>query len=192
MPLGRPIVRPTGARVRSTNGILYPLDILCARAGAPQPAVRPISAEGVPPPYHALLVHEDEMTQTLERHIGGAVALRALSSFRQPPWYYRRVLLADAATGRPVIMGAVGIRVDRFRAAVRAQIHGEQVPLGRVLREAGLDYRSRPKAFFEVTPTPEIMGIFWMREPRTLYGRQTDMLLGSARIGNIVEILPCI
>ena len=180
MPLGR------------RNGILYPLDFLCDHAGTIAPAVKAIPADRIPPPYHALLVHEDEMTQTLERHVGGSVVLRALSSVRKAPWYFRHVLLSEEASGRPVVMGAVGIRVDRFKPRVRTQIFLEEVPLGRILREAGIDCKSRPQVFFEVTPTPEIMGIFWMREPRTLYGRQTEMTLQGARIGNIVEILPLV
>ena len=86
MPLGRRIVRPSGARAGSKNGILYPLDLLSAHAGSAAPAVKPIPAGRIPPPYHALLVHEDEMTQTLERHIGGLVVLRALSSMHRAPW----------------------------------------------------------------------------------------------------------
>ena len=180
MPLGR------------RNGILYPLDFLCDHAGTIAPAVKAIPADRIPPPYHALLVHEDEMTQTLERHVGGSVVLRALSSVRKAPWYFRHVLLSEEASGRPVVMGAVGIRVDRFKPRIRTQIFREEVPLGRILREAGIEYKSRPQVFFEVTPTPEIMGIFWMPEPRTLYGRQTEMTLQGARIGNIVEILPLV
>ena len=35
-----------------------------------------------------------------------------------------------------------------------------------------------------------MMGVFWMREPRTLYGRQTEVSLAGKKIGDIVEILP--
>jgi hypothetical protein len=37
-----------------------------------------------------------------------------------------------------------------------------------------------------------MMGVFWMREPRTLYGRQTEMTVGGRKIGDIVEILPLV
>ena len=46
--------------------------------------------------------------------------------------------------------------------------------------------------FLAVTPNPEMMGVFWMREPRTLYGRQTEVLLDGRRIGDIVEVLPLV
>jgi hypothetical protein len=37
-----------------------------------------------------------------------------------------------------------------------------------------------------------MMGVFWMRECRTLYGRQTDVTLTGERIGNIIEVLPLV
>jgi hypothetical protein len=86
----------------------------------------------------------------------------------------------------------VRLNLKAFSTRVASQIVRGRIPLGRVLREAGLPYRSRPRTFLEITPTPDMMGIFWMREPRTLYGRQTDVLLDGARIGNLVEILPLV
>ena len=63
------------------NGILYPLDIAYEQAGVQAPVVRAISPKDIPSPYRSLLVHENDMTVTLERHFGGRVALRTLSSF---------------------------------------------------------------------------------------------------------------
>jgi hypothetical protein len=37
-----------------------------------------------------------------------------------------------------------------------------------------------------------MMGVFWMREPRTLYGRRTEVLLDGRAIGDIVEVLPLV
>ncbi len=51
---------------------------------------------------------------------------------------------------------------------------------------------SRPKLFLSLTPNPEMMGVFWMREPRTLYGRRTEMIHDGTKIGDIVEILPLV
>ena len=36
------------------------------------------------------------------------------------------------------------------------------------------------------------MGVFWMREPRTLYGRRTEIFQRGTKIGDIVEVLPLI
>ena len=50
------------------------------------------------------------MTLTLEAHFGGRVTLRALSTFRERRSYFRRVLLVQEYSARPVEMGA--IRID--------------------------------------------------------------------------------
>ena len=43
-----------------------------------------------------------------------------------------------------------------------------------------------------ITPNAEMMGVFWMREPRTLYGRQTEIIQRGTRIGDIIEVLPLV
>jgi chorismate-pyruvate lyase len=150
------------------------------------------TAGRIPPPYHDLLVHENEMTSTLEEHFDGPLTVRVLSSFSKGRSYFRRVLLALERTGRPVAMGGVRLSLEGFNPAIRARILRERVPLGRILRDAGIVYGSRPSAFLRVTPNAEMMGIFWMAESQTLYGRQTFVTLGQARIGDIVEILPLV
>ena len=170
----------------------YPLDVVYAQAGIAPPLARKVAPGKIPSPYQSLLVHENDMTLTLEAHFGGRVTLRALSTFRERRSYFRRVLLVQEYSARPVEMGAIRIDLMAFRPAIRAQILGNRVPLGRLLRDGGVDYKSRPKLFLAVTPNPEMMGVFWMREPRTLYGRQTEMTLDGRKIGDIVEILPLV
>ncbi len=170
--------------------MLFPLDALYARAGVALPATRLTTAPRIPAPYQGLLVHQNEMTSTLERYFGGRVTVRVLSSFSKGRSYFRRVLLVLERSGRPVAMGAVRLRLDAFSGAVRARILGEKVPLGRVLSEAGVAYESRPTAFLQLTPNAEMMGVFWMPRARTLYGRRTQVTVGNDRIGDIVEILP--
>ena len=180
-----------GASV-SSNGMLFPLDFVYARSGVALPQVTAIEPDDIPLPYRSLLVHETDMTLTLERHFGGRVVLRPLATFTSGPWYFRRVLLAQEYTGRPVEMGAIRIKVGAFPDRIRKQILKNDVPLGRLLRDGGVKYESRPKTFLAVTPNSEMMGVFWMREPRTLYGRRTEMLHDGVKVGDIVEVLPLV
>ena len=82
--------------------MLFPLDFVYLRSGVELPQVTAIDPDDIPLPYRSLLVHRTDMTLTLERHFGGRVALRPLATFRHGPWYFRRVLLAQEYTGRPV------------------------------------------------------------------------------------------
>ena len=172
--------------------MLFPLDCVYARAGVELPRVKPIDPADIPLPYRSLLVHDTDMTLTLERHFGGRVSLRPLSTFALGPWYFRRVLLAQQYTGRPVEMGAIRIKIAAFPERIQRQILKNDVPLGRLLRDGGVQYQSRPTMFLSVTPNPEMMGVFWMREPKTLYGRRTEMLRDGVKIGDIVEVLPLV
>jgi chorismate-pyruvate lyase len=176
----------------SKNGMLFPLDAVYARAGIVPPAVKAIEPNDIPMPYRSLLVHTNDMTLTLERHFGGRVTLRPLSTFLEGRWYFRRVLLAQEYTGRPVEMGAIRIQVDAFSEPIRRQILENEIPLGRLLRNGGVQYESRPIVFLAVTPNSEMMGVFWMRESRTLYGRRTEMIHEGAKVGDIVEVLPLV
>jgi chorismate-pyruvate lyase len=195
MSASRRAVHSTSSSPRarpSRNGILFPLDSVYARAGVASPEAKTVEPDDIPMPYRSLLVHTHDMTLTLERHFGGRVMLRPLSTFLDGRSYFRRVLLAQEYTGRPVEMGAIRIQVDAFTEPIRRQILENEIPLGRLLRDGGVQYESRPKAFLAVTPNSEMMGVFWMREPRTLYGRRTEMIHEGAKIGDIVEILPLV
>ena len=174
------------------DGILYPLDLAYMRAGVELPRVRTVKPDEIPLPYRSLLVHENDMTLTLERHFGGRVVLRSLCTFTMGQWYFRRVLLVQEFSGRPVEMGAIRMKLRAFTRRIREQILANRIPLGRILRDGRVDYQSRPKSFLSVTPNGEMMGVFWMREPRTLYGRRTEIFQRGTKIGDIVEVLPLI
>ena len=180
----------TSAPRRTVPSPLHPLAIAYARAGLEPPAATPIAPDAIPQPYRSLLVHQRDMTLTLEAHFGGRVALRPLATFTIGAWYYRRVLLAQEYSGRPVEMGAIRMDLGAFSKRVRAQILANEVPLGRILRDVNIEFKSEAKIFLEVKPNSEMMGVFWLREPRTLYGRQTEMIYRAKPIGDIVEVLP--
>lgn len=186
-----PSPRPHAAGARA-NGLLFPLDAAYARAGLTPPQAVAVDPDAIPPPYRSLLVHERDMTLTLEQHFGGRVVLRPLSTFAAGGWYYRRVLLAQEYSGRPVEMGAIRMKLSSLPARIQAEVRRNEVPLGRLLRDGGIDFTSLPRVFFSVTPNAEMMGVFWMREPRTLYGRRTEVIHRAQHIGDIVEVLPLV
>ncbi len=177
-------------RRSSSLNPLYPLDIVYRRAGVELPGMKIVAPHQIPMPYRSLLVHEDDMTITLERHFGGRVVLRALSTFMHGAWYFRRVLLVQEYSGRPVEMGAIRMKLNAFGARLKKQILENEVPLGRILRDGSFKYISQARAFLAITPNPEMMGVFWLREPRTLYGRRTEIVRDGNKIGDIVEVLP--
>ena len=188
---GRPLRSSSPARV-GRRGLLYPLDLVYRRAGIDVPAFEVVAPDAIPLPYRALLVHDSDMTLTLERHFGGRVVLRPLSTFSLGGSYFRRVLLVQEYAGQPVEMGAIRMELDAFDAPLRRQILDNEIPLGSLLRDRRFEYASRVKAFLQLMPNPEMMGVFWMREPRVLYGRRTEIVRRGRKIGDIVEVLPLV
>ena len=184
--------RRAARRPRAGDRLLYPLDLVYERAGIALPKVKELAAEKLPLPYRSLLAHDSDMTLTLERHFGGRVALRPLSTFTKGDSYFRRELLVQEYAGQPVEMGAIRMELDAFDAKLRRKILKNEIPLGRILRDGRFEYSSRVKAFLEITPNPEMMGVFWMREPRVLYGRRTEIIRREKKIGDIVEVLPLV
>jgi len=154
------------------------------------PRVTVISPGDVPQPYRSLLVHDSDMTRTLEQHGGDRAILRPLSTFMSGTSYFRRVLLVKASSGRPLAMGAIRVRLGVFPIRLRKQILAGEVPLGRILREGRFAYTSAVKALLAVQPTPDMLGIFWMPQSTTLYGRRNEMFLGKTKFADIVEVLP--
>jgi len=172
------------------HGVAFPLNVLYQRAGLAAPSVRAVTNAGLPAPYRDLLVHERDMTSTLERHFGDRIEVRVLNTFNSDGLYFRRVLLALAGSGRPVCMGAVAIRLNALPDRVQSRIVGQRAPLGRVLSAARIDFVSRPEAFFRVTPNGEMLGVFHMPAAVPLYGRQDRLRVQGTIIGTIVEVLP--
>lgn len=181
--------RRAGRPVPSAS-VSFPLDAAYSRAGIDPPGVEVIDAATLPSRAARLLVHGRTMTRELERACGERVVLRPLWIGRAGGWYLRRVLLARSSSGRPVEMGAMAVRLQDVPAPLRRQIVLAGAPLGRLLAADPRVYTVRPLAFLRITPNAEMLGVFWMKRVRPLYGRQTEILRNGRVIGRVVEVLP--
>jgi chorismate-pyruvate lyase len=179
-----------GYRRTSQEGLLFPLDLTYAHDGLAPPAAAVVRAEALPAPYHGLLVHEASMTLTLEAHFADSLLVRPLSIVETADgWLLRRVLLALARSGRAVEMGAIRLRLDAFEPAIRTRILEGRVPLGRLLRDGGIEFRSVPELFLAVTPNAEMAEAFGPAAAAPLYGRRAAVMYEGERIGDTAEVL---
>jgi chorismate-pyruvate lyase len=150
-----------------------------------------IDAENVPEPYKRLLVHQQDMTSTLENFHGDTLRVRVLSRRRRQSEYCREVILYLQSTQTPVEFGAIKIYLDRFPAAARKQILAEEWPLGRVLKDCRIAYKSQPKAFLRIASDKLINELLHLRGANLLYGRRNTLFDPSGQtLAEIVEILP--
>lgn len=175
----------------AVTSLTHPLDEFYARSGFSLPPWERIEGDMVPEPYKTLLVHQSDMTPTLERFHGCGVHLRVVGRKRRGSEYFREVVLQLQGSGEPVEFGAIKINLDLFAADARKQILQEQWPLGHILRDCAISHTSRPVAFLRFASDPLINRMMGLTGAQLLYGRRNTLFDTSGRpLAEIVEILP--
>jgi chorismate-pyruvate lyase len=169
----------------------FPLSEFYGRTSLALPRMEVIPGDAVPEPYRALLVHERDMTSTLERFYGGEIYIKALSSERRDGEYFREVVLHRASDDAPVEFGANCVSLNLFTPEARWMILQEKVPLGRILLDHAIPHTIRVAAFFRVQPDELIRRALKLAKPVPLYGRQAVLCnAAQQRLSQVVEILP--
>ncbi len=182
---------PTPSILAGGPAIAHPLDEFYARSGLTLPPLQQIESEEVPGPYKGLLVHDRDMTSTLENFHGRSIHLRVLGRERREGEYDREVVLCLEGDEQPVEFGAIKIFLERFEPSACAQILAERWPLGRILKDCGIVYASRPKAFLRIASDKFINGVLQLTGANLLYGRRNTLGDTSGRpLAEIIEILP--
>ena len=170
---------------------VYPLDEFYARAGLPLPKIERVAGDEVPEPYRSLLVHERDMTPTLENFHHSAIHLRILQREQRGDFYFRQVALQLTGSNKPVEFGANKVSLLLFPAKARQLILEERVPLGRILRDCEIGHTTIAKAFFRIIPDELICEALALKKAVVLYGRRANILDMQKRpLSEIVEILP--
>jgi len=169
----------------------HPLDEFYAQARLPLPAIERVSGEQVPEPQRSLLVHQTDMTPTLEKFHHGRIHLKVLRREQRGDFYFREVVLRLDGTEKPVEFGANKLSLALFPAKARQAILEEHLPLGRILKDFDLPHTTQAKAFFRVTADALICEVLGLTGSTTLYGRRATIFdLQKRPLSEIVEILP--
>ncbi len=161
-------------------------------AAFPELALKQLPGLLVPEPYRSLLVHDQDMTSTLERFHGESLFLELLSSTLQRQILGRHVLLVGETTGCPRELGAITIYLHRFGPKSAQEILAGRKPLGAILADHHIPYTSCPQGFLELQSTPKILAALRQKDSaKALYGRRNS-LFGPAGdlLADVIEILP--
>src|SRR5678816_4214972 len=129
---------------------VHPLDHFYARAGLRLPKIERISADEMSEPYRSLLVHQSDMTPTLEKYHGSNIHLRILGRDQRAEFYFREVVLELDERDQPVEFGAIKISRSLFPPRARQVILGEHLPLGTILKMCEVGHTTVAKAFFRL------------------------------------------
>jgi chorismate-pyruvate lyase len=171
--------------------LFYPLNEFYEQAGLSLPSVVRVEAGGVPEPYRSLLVHDRDMTPTLENAYGRKIELRVLKYALRDGVVSRQIVLVPEGGSRAVVFGAIKIYLQHFPPeALRLVLESKQ-PLGTVLRTQGIAHASRPDAFIQVSSDALINDALRLPGDALLYGRRNVLLDASRNIlARVLEILP--
>ena len=170
---------------------LNPLAEAYSRRGLRLPAIERVEGSVIPQPYRDLLVHERDMTPTLEAFHGEPIRLRVVSRHTSSGILFREVVLVSAESARPVEFGAIRIRLDGFGTSAQELILEGLVPLGTILKRENVPHRSDPQRYLRVEPDQVVAQALELEGREPLYGRHNLISSQNGRVlAEMVEILP--
>ncbi len=168
----------------------YLQEILDQRGISP-PDFRWLEGSSMPQPFRDLLVHENDMTSTLEKYHQSPIGLEVLQVSHEEGDYVREVILNKRSTGEPVEYGAIDIVLDHFPLPEKQAIVSGNEPLGGIMNQMEHPYFSRPKGFFSLLAPRICQGRFRCGETQELFGRYNQLLNAKDEtLASIIEILP--
>ena len=177
--------------MKPNPNLIYPLNEFYELSGLPLPAVSEVGDCDVPEPYRSLLVHERDMTPTLEDVYQRNIQLRVLNYALSGGVLSRQVVLVLEKGARPVAFGAIKIHLEHFPPEARRQVLERNRPLGTILRAHGILHAGRPDGYIQVRTDSVIDSALHLTGPNLLYGRRNVILDGEQRaLAQVVEILP--
>lgn len=188
-----PVLRPTDTErpPPSMLDLLYPLSEFFRRGDARPVARLEAGEQPMPEPYRSLLVHDQDMTSTLELFHGERLRLRLLAGLRRQSSLFRRVVLVGSESGKAVELGAIRIDLAAFEETARQRILEAKQPLGSILKEFEIAYVSRPRLYFHVASDEAMEASLALAAPARLYGRQNVLSRPDGQpLAEVVEILP--
>jgi chorismate-pyruvate lyase len=178
-------------QVKPDWNLIYPLSEFYEQSGLSLPSVARVEGQDIPAPYRSLLVHEHDMTPTLEDAYRRSIKLRVLQYQVRDHVVSRQVALIAEGSEKPVAFGAIKIDLEHFPTRARRLVLERQQPLGTILRAQGVEHTSHPNAFVRVTSDVVINGALQLSGSYQLFGRRNVILDSEQRtLAQVVEILP--
>lgn len=170
--------------------LLGPLDGFYHELGLSLPLAERVMPEAMPQPYRKLLVHERDMTSTLERFHNAKTYLELIHRKVDVRSISRMVTLTPEG-GTPVEFGAIVIYLTQLPDAAREAVLECRIPLGAILKEHRVHFMSCPQAFLRVQPDQFMRDSLRIDAADGLYGRRNNLLLPDhSPLADILEILP--
>ena len=170
---------------------LRPLEEFYVAERWPIPNLVLMDGDLVPEPYKDLLVHQQDMTPTLEQYYGCPMGLRVIKWLEVGDCMLRMVALTRQTDGKPTEFGAIKIEVNGFPPEGQKMILEGKKPFGTILRELDMPHSGNPLGFFSVESDAHINAALGLTGKHTLYGRLNTLQDHRGHLlAEIVEVLP--
>ena len=170
--------------------LIYPLNEFYEQLGLPLPAATRVDGGDIPEPYRGLLVHDRDMTPTLERAHDQNILLRVLRRALVGDVLSRQVVLIPEGSQAAAAFGAIKIHLEHFPDEAKTLVLEGKQPLGAILRAQGIEHRGRPEAYVQVTADALIHHALGLAEPARLYGRRNTLVDAAGRtLAQVIDIL---
>ena len=174
-----------------TQSLLWPLNLFCAHYERDVPEITALFKQHMPQPYRELLVHERNMTPTLESYHGGTIYIEPINVLTDDEETTREVILRRDTDGKPLEYGASRMFRHRLSPEALFLIDDGRLPLGTILRVCDCEHTVRPAGFFKIRSTPFFAEAFGASDAPYFYGRRTALVaLDGHSIAEVCEILP--
>ena len=171
--------------------LLWPLSLFYTRFARQWPEITPLRAQHIPAPYKELLVHERNMTPTLEDFHHSRLHIERMNVLPGPGDTTREVILRTDTDHRPVEYGASRVFLSALTPRALDLINEGELPLGTVLNICDCRHTVEPSGFFKIKPTPFFRRIFGALPNVALYGRRNTLVaLNGTPLAEVCEVLP--
>lgn len=174
-----------------TSSFWYPLDYCYRRQDMVLPKLEQVEPDQIPEPFKSLVVHQKDMTPTLERFYDDQIYIEVLHKDFSDQHYFREVVLKLEKSHQPVEFGAIRIFLERMPMNAREAILKEHIPLGHILEIYQVEHTSCPIGYLRMEPDQLIKRTLGDSKSKWLYGRRNRLSNPSGDpLAEIVEILP--
>ncbi len=121
--------------------------------------------------YRMLLAHDSHMTVTVERFHNGPVDVRVLETKLTGSHYARKILLTRQSDGAIVQFGIMRLDFSCVSPAVRREVEGQAMPLGRILIQHNVLRVVHLTKLYRVTAGEDLCRHFNVAAGDVTYGR---------------------
>jgi hypothetical protein len=157
---------------------------------AVEPTCVVVQPNEIPHPTDALLVHQEHMTEVLQRRYGRPVDLHVLDEHLDGDHFTRKVSLTPVgADGQIVEWGIARLSLRFVSDAVRGEILSKRSPLGEILIRHNVHRRIKPRWFLRFPAGGPLLRFFGDAGAKPLYGRIGTIYCDEEPAIDLLEIV---